>query len=111
MVNKEDFMHRLMEGQRGWFDLPGFMKTIKGARQDAGLTQKELAKVLDTSPAMYSRYERGLSSPGHWQVQLLSWLFDVPFGYFHYITNSEQAMHDMIVSDMQKRMDKMRGAK
>lgn len=111
MLDKQDFLHRLREGQRGWLDIPAFMEAIRNMRKAVGLTQKDLAKLLDTSPAMVSRYERGLSSPGHWQLVTLSWLFGLDIGYFHYVTVGERDIKQMIDDELRVRDKKVRGAK
>ncbi|MCI8423299.1 MAG: helix-turn-helix transcriptional regulator [Lawsonibacter sp.] len=32
---------------------------LRGLREDHGLSQENIAKILDTSQTMYARYERG----------------------------------------------------
>lgn len=36
-----------------------YVKKLRDLREDADLTQAEIAKVLQTSQTMYARYERG----------------------------------------------------
>lgn len=38
---------------------PEYLRRIRDLREDADLTQREVAKVLGTSQTMYARYERG----------------------------------------------------
>lgn len=38
---------------------PAYIKRIRDLREDADLTQKEVASYLGTSQTMYARYERG----------------------------------------------------
>lgn len=36
-----------------------YMKKLRDLREDADLTQQQVAKILGTSQTMYARYERG----------------------------------------------------
>lgn len=38
-----------------------YVRTIRNLREDADLTQEQVAKLLGTSQTMYARYERGAS--------------------------------------------------
>ena len=38
-----------------------YMQMIRNLREDADLTQAQVAKILGTSQTMYARYERGAS--------------------------------------------------
>ena len=38
---------------------PAYIKRMRDLREDADLTQKEVASYLGTSQTMYARYERG----------------------------------------------------
>ncbi len=39
----------------------GYYKRIRDLREDADLTQSQVAEILGTSQTMYARYERGAS--------------------------------------------------
>jgi transcriptional regulator with XRE-family HTH domain len=39
-----------------------YMKVLRTLREDAELTQTEVAEILGTSQTMYARYERGASA-------------------------------------------------
>lgn len=38
---------------------PAYVKRMRDLREDADLTQREVAEILGTSQTMYARYERG----------------------------------------------------
>ncbi|MCI8595083.1 MAG: helix-turn-helix transcriptional regulator [Oscillospiraceae bacterium] len=38
-----------------------YMRVIRDLREDADLTQTQIAEILGTSQTMYARYERGAS--------------------------------------------------
>lgn len=44
-------------------DLKAIGRRIKAARENAGLTQEDLAKIIDCTPQHISAMERGLKSP------------------------------------------------
>lgn len=56
-------------------------KRIKEARRRAGLTQVELAELLNVSPKTVSCYERGLQSPWDAQKIELSNLLHISIDY------------------------------
>ncbi len=39
-----------------------YMKRLRSLREDADMTQTEVAQILGTSQTMYARYERGASA-------------------------------------------------
>lgn len=39
--------------------MEGYMKKLRDLREDADLTQQQIAELLGTSQTMYARYERG----------------------------------------------------
>jgi transcriptional regulator with XRE-family HTH domain len=39
-----------------------YMQRLRNLREDADLTQTEVAEILGTSQTMYARYERGASA-------------------------------------------------
>ena len=48
-----------------------YRKIMRDLREDADLTQQEVAKYLGTSQTMYARYERGANErPIHHMVRL-----------------------------------------
>lgn len=36
-----------------------YVNYLRGLREDRGITQEEIAEILNTSQTMYARYERG----------------------------------------------------
>lgn len=56
---------------------------IAQARQDAGLSQAQLADILDVTPRMVQHYESGTSIP-YKHFDRLEQLFDVSLGWLMY---------------------------
>lgn len=54
---------------------------FKDARKACGLTQREVASVLKTTPATYSRYENGLIQPDSQTLTKIAKLFGVSVDY------------------------------
>ena len=52
-------------------------KRLKELRKDAGLTQKQLAKMLNKSETGYASWEQGLAEPSVNDLRLLCHIFDV----------------------------------
>ena len=57
------------------------MTHLKGLRENAGLTQKEVVAHLNCTIAAYSRYELGLREPDFETILKLADLFDVTIDY------------------------------
>ena len=58
-----------------------FADKLKKLRNEKGLTQKELAKVINVSTSAVSQYERGKSSPRRGNLILLAEYFGVTVAY------------------------------
>ncbi len=58
-----------------------YIKIIRDLREDADMTQQEVADILDTSQTMYARYERGANElPIHHLLKLCE-LYNVSADY------------------------------
>ena len=52
-------------------DTMGYVKILRDLREDADLTQTQVAEILGTSQTMYARYERGANElPIHHLIKL-----------------------------------------
>ena len=59
-----------------------YCKIMRDLREDADLTQQQVADILGTSQAMYARYERGANElPIHHLISLCK-LYHVTSDYF-----------------------------
>ena len=56
-------------------------KKIKELRKEAGLTQKQLAKMLNKSETGFASWEQGLSEPSVHDIRLLCLIFNVSADY------------------------------
>ncbi len=54
---------------------------IKELRKEKGLTQKELAKLINKSETGYASWEQGLSEPNVNDIRLLCQIFEVSADY------------------------------
>ena len=63
-------------------DLKEFGQRVKLARENAGLTQKQLADALQKSIDTVSNYEQGLRSPRVMELPELARQLDVPIDFF-----------------------------
>lgn len=59
----------------------GFKEIVKELRQEKGLTQKELGKIVNTSKMAISHWESGHSEPSIEQLIILSAYFSVSIDY------------------------------
>ncbi|MCB9789492.1 helix-turn-helix transcriptional regulator [Candidatus Nomurabacteria bacterium] len=55
---------------------------LKKARKEAGLTQVDLAKRMNMSPMMISRYEVGLNSIPYKRIEKIATILGKPVTYF-----------------------------
>lgn len=62
---------------------------LKELRQDAKLTQKELAKAINTSQQNIGFYEKGVRKPKHETLSKLATFFDVSTDYLLGNTNQK----------------------
>lgn len=60
---------------------------IKELRKEKGLTQKQLATLLNKSETGYASWEQGLSEPNVNDLRLLCKIFEVSADYLLGITN------------------------
>lgn len=59
-----------------------FAIKLKTLRKDAGVTQEELAKVLNVGRSTISEYERGVIEPKRKTLVDIAFYFSVPIDYF-----------------------------
>lgn len=58
-----------------------FQKRLKECRKEKGLTQKELAALLEISSTCYAGYEQGYREPDLKTLKKISLYFEVPTDY------------------------------
>lgn len=56
-------------------------EAIREAREERGLTQRELGQLLDLDPKNIQRYENGKSTPELWVLERLFRFFEWPLPY------------------------------
>ena len=67
-----------------------YVRRIRDLREDADLTQRDVATILGTSQTMYARYERGANElPIHHLLKLCE-LYKVSSDYILGLTNSRR---------------------
>ena len=59
-----------------------YRKIMRDLREDADLTQKDVAKYLGTSQTMYARYERGANELPIHHLEKLCDMYEVSSDYF-----------------------------
>lgn len=59
---------------------------LKELREERGLYQKDIAKILNTSQKQYSRYETGERTMPIFQIKILAEYYDVSMDYIVGIT-------------------------
>lgn len=67
-----------------------FADKLKKLRNERGLTQKELAQVINVSSSAVSQYERGKASPGRENLILLAEYFGVTVAYLEGTSSIEE---------------------
>lgn len=58
-----------------------FCNVLKQLRQEKGITQKEIAKILGISQAAYSLYEKGQREPKYEMLEKIADFFNVSVGF------------------------------
>lgn len=58
-----------------------FHEKLKMLRKKKGLTQQEVAHILGTVQAVYSKWERGVYEPNYESLSMLACIFDVSIDY------------------------------
>ena len=67
-----------------------YVRRIRDLREDADLTQRDVATILGTSQTMYARYERGANElPIHHLLKLCE-LYEVSSDYILGLTDSRR---------------------
>lgn len=56
--------------------------TMKGARVNAGLTQKDVAKAMNVTSVTISSWERGINSPSLFQASRLAEMYGITLNDF-----------------------------
>ena len=64
-------------------------KRIKELRKEKGLTQKQLAKLLNKSETGFASWEQGLSEPGISDIRKMCEIFNVSADYFLGLNDDE----------------------
>ncbi|MDE6302144.1 MAG: helix-turn-helix domain-containing protein [Clostridia bacterium] len=52
-------------------------KNLKSAREAMGLTQQQVAEIMQTKQTVYSRYETGRAELDYYKIEKLCRLFDI----------------------------------
>lgn len=95
---------------------------LKKARKEAGLTQVDLAKRMNMSPMMISRYEVGLNSIPYKRIERIAEIVSKPVSYFfdgkvekreYKLTESiiTQAPKDMLAFSLGRNANKQKAIK
>lgn len=66
-----------------------YIKRIRDLREDADLTQQQVAEYLKTSQTMYARYERGANELPIRHLIMLSKLYKVTTDYILGLTENK----------------------
>ena len=73
-----------------------YIRRIRDLREDADLTQQQVAEILGTSQTMYARYERGANElPIHHLLKLCE-LYKVSSDYILGLTNERKQESDFL---------------
>lgn len=67
-----------------------YIRRIRDLREDADLTQKQVASVLGTSQTMYARYERGANELPIRHLLKLCSLYQVSSDYILGLTDKQK---------------------
>ena len=80
------------------------MNRIKELRQNAKLSQKELADLIGVNQTAVSQWERGITSPKYSQVQNLCEVFDVSDAYLLGMINKKKPLTSEVSDLTQKQI-------
>ena len=69
-----------------------YQKRIRDLREDASMTQTDIAKILGTSQTMYARYERGASELPIRHLLTLCNFYQVSSDYILGITDQKKSL-------------------
>ena len=69
-----------------------YQKRIRDLREDANMTQTDIAKILGTSQTMYARYERGASELPIRHLLTLCNFYQVSSDYILGITDQKKSL-------------------
>ena len=81
-----------------------FGKKLRECREAKGLSQKELAKLLNTSYSVIGKYERGEMQPSIEAAKKIAKLIDTTVGYLLSETDQENILKD---PEMLKRLSEI----
>ena len=70
----------------------GFYQRLKDLKEDADLTQKQVAELIGVSMNHYGKYERGETDIPLEKAILLAKYYDVSLDYLAGLTNQKKAM-------------------
>ncbi len=68
--------------RKKWTEIELIGQRIREARERLGMTRDNLANIIDKSPDMISRYERGNRAVSITELPKLAQALKVPIGYF-----------------------------
>ena len=86
--------------------IPGviqFNKRLKFLREDSGLSQSELAKLIQISKSSINMYERGEREPKFETLEIIADYFNVSIGYLLGQSNQEYFLKSEECSDFKNR--------
>lgn len=78
------------------------MNIIKQLRQEKGVTQEELGKILNVQKATISKYETGRVMPDVPTILKMANFFNVSIYYLLGIPENNSHSHDLILSDKER---------
>lgn len=61
--------------------------TLKSLRKEKGMSQIQVAKLINKSQQAYSKYEKGIAEPDFMTLDILSKFYNVPVSYILGETN------------------------
>ena len=65
-----------------------FKISMKAARVNAGLSQKEVAKSLKVSNKTINNWENGISSPSAKYIDALCELYGIPYNHLNFLPSN-----------------------
>lgn len=66
---------------------------LKDLREDADLSQEEVAKILGTDQSYYAKYEKGIRPITFERVIILAKFYNVSIDYIAGLTNDKGGLH------------------
>lgn len=85
------------------------MNRIKELRTNAKMSQKDLAELVGVNQTAVSQWERGATSPKHFQVQKLCQVFQVSDSYLLGMGDIKKSPTEQAVSERARELDSVMG--